>query len=115
MKIFDVPDELKFKAAVAFYPMCDFASQQLTIPTIILIGELDDRSSDKLCEQWMAVRKGKGALVQLVVYPSAYHAFDVPGLRDGKLMFGHWLKFDPDAAEKSMVEMHGFLSPQLSK
>lgn len=114
-QLFDIPDGLNFKAAVAFYPICSVASEQLTTPTLILIGELDDWSSAKLCQQWMALRKGEGALAQLIVYPGAYHAFDVPGLRNGKFIFGHWLKYDPDAAEKSMVEMHDFLSTQLSK
>ena len=36
-------------------------------------------------------RAGKGAPVKLVIYPGAYHAFDVPSLGDGMRSFGHWL------------------------
>ena len=59
--LFAVPDELKFKAAVAYYPLCGVATDQLTIPTIILIGELDDWTPAKDCERWMERRAGKGA------------------------------------------------------
>jgi dienelactone hydrolase len=113
VKLFDIPDDLKFKAAVAYYPLCSVASKQLAIPTIILIGELDDWTPAKGCERWMALRAGRGAPVKLVVYPGAYHAFDVPALRSGFRLFGHWLKYDADAATHSISEMHDFLEPQL--
>jgi dienelactone hydrolase len=115
VKLFAVPDDLKFKAAVAYYPLCGVASQQLAIPTIILIGELDDWTPAKDCELWMKWRAGEGAPVKLVVYPGAYHAFDVPTLRDGRRLFGHWLKYDPDAATRSISEMQEFLATELAK
>ncbi|MFL6793163.1 MAG: dienelactone hydrolase family protein, partial [Bradyrhizobium sp.] len=60
IKLFAIPDEPKFKAAVAFYPICGVATEQLTIPTLILIGELDNWTPAKDCERWMALRSGKG-------------------------------------------------------
>ena len=42
VEIFDVPRDLKFRAAVAYYPLCGVASEELNVPTLILIGELDD-------------------------------------------------------------------------
>jgi dienelactone hydrolase len=113
--LFAVPDELKFKAAVAYYPLCGVATDQLTIPTIILIGELDDWTPAKDCERWMERRAGKGAPVKLVIYPGAYHAFDFQNLGDGRRLFGHWLKYDANAAERSILEMHDFLATQLAK
>jgi len=62
VNLFAISDELKFKAAVAYYPLCGVATQQLSIPTIILIGELDDWTPSKNCEQWMALRAGKGVM-----------------------------------------------------
>jgi len=114
VKIFDVPDALTFKAAVAFYPICSVASEALAVPTIVLIGELDDWTPAENCERWMSLRKGTGASAQLIVYPGAYHAFDFPGLGNGVSRFGHWLKYNPDAAQKSTVEMHDFLAAHLS-
>ena len=115
VKLFAVPDDLKFKAAVAYYPLCGVASQQLAVPTIILIGERDDWTPAENCELWMKWRAGIGAPVKLVIYPGAYHAFDVPTLRDGQRLFGHWLKYDPDAATRSISEMQDFLATELAK
>jgi dienelactone hydrolase len=63
----------------------------------------------------MALRAGKGAPVKLVIYPGAYHAFAAPGLRDGMRYFGHWIKYDSDAAQRSVLEMHDFLATELAK
>jgi dienelactone hydrolase len=114
VKLFDIPDGLDLKIAVAFYPRCGVASQQLAIPTLILIGELDDWTPAQNCEQWMALRNGRGAPVRLIVYPGAYHAFDFPGLSGGLWRLGHWLKYDPDAARSATAEMHDFLAAHLS-
>jgi dienelactone hydrolase len=115
VRLFDVPDGLSFKTAVAFYPICSVATAQLAIPTLILIGELDDWTPARNCEQWMALRNGRGAPVKLLVYPGAYHAFDFPGLGAGVRRFDHWLKYDADAARNSMVETHDFLAAHLSR
>ena len=86
--LFAIPEEPKFRALVAYYPWCSVASEQLTIPALILIGEADDWSSASECEGWMQRRAGKGAPVKLVVYPGAYHDFDNPGLADGLRISG---------------------------
>jgi len=112
---FAVPDDLKFKAVVAYYPECSFATEQLTLPTIILIGELDDWTPATDCERWMTRRAGKGAPVRLVVYPGAYHGFDNPHLSQGLRVFGHWIKYDADAAQRSVTEMREFLTAQFVK
>ena len=63
----------------------------------------------------MERRAGKGAPVKLVVYPGAYHSFDNPNLSEGLRVFGHWLKYDADATERSVAEMHDFLAAQFAK
>jgi len=113
--LFAVPEKQKFKALVAYYPWCSVASDQLSIPAVILIGELDDWTPASNCERWMQSRTGNGAPVKLVTYPGAYHAFDVPGLGDGRRVFGHWLKYDADATARSVGEMHDFLQAQFAK
>ena len=112
---FSIPDELRFRAGVAYYPDCRAASDYLTFPTLILIGELDDWAPANGCESWMQRRAGAGAPVRLVTYPGAYHSFDVPTLRDGKRLYGHWLKYDPEAGLRSVAEMHSFLATELAK
>jgi dienelactone hydrolase len=110
-----IPEEPKFAAVVAYYPPCSVAAEQLAIPAIILIGKVDDWTPAGDCERWMERRAGKGAPVRLVVYPSAYHAFDNPSGMIGGRYLGHWLKYDADAAARAIGEMHDFLRAQFAK
>ena len=114
-EMFDTPRDLRFKSAVAYYPWCGVASEELNVPTLILIGELDDWTPARDCELWMKRRADRGAPVKLVVYPGAYHAFGVPAFADGREMLGHWLKYDAKSAEKAVQEMQSFLSAQFSR
>ena len=114
-EIFDVPRDRKFKAAVAYYPLCGVASEELIVPALIMIGELDDWTPATDCERWMKRRADRGAPVKLIVYPGAYHAFDSPAFADGREYLGHWLKYDPAAAARSVQEMRSFLAAQFSR
>ena len=109
---FDIPDDLSFKAAVAYYPFCSMAAEQLSIPTLIFVGEVDDWAPAADCQRWQR-NTGEGASLQVVVYPGAFHGFDFPALGEGRRAFGHWLQFNRDAAERSMIEMRNFLAFQL--
>lgn len=114
--LFELPTGLNYKAAVAFYPQCDAAEDQLSLPTLILIGELDEWSPPIFCDWWLKRRGGRGAPVTLIVYPEAFHGFDNAALRGGmKFTFGHWVKYDPDATERSAAEMQAFLANELSR
>ena len=109
------PEQAKFRAVVGYYPPCRLAAEHLTIPALILIGEADDWTPAGDCEGWMQRRAGKGAPVKLVVYPRAYHAFDNPGAMIGGRYFGHWLKYDAEAAQRAIGDMHDFLQAQFAK
>jgi len=113
--LFAAPDELKFKAVVAYYPCCNVATDQLTLPTLVMIGESDDWTPARDCEGWMARRAGKGAPVTLIIYPGAYHSFDNPNLGEGRRIFGHWLKYDAEATQRSVADMREFLAAQFAK
>lgn len=103
-----------FKAAIAFYPQC-FVNGTMSAPTLILIGEADDWSSSDVCRKMMARRSGSGGAVRLVVYPGAYHDFDVPSFQPGKHVFGHWLEYNPAAADSAAVEVQRFLADHLAE
>lgn len=114
-RLFDIPAELNYRAVIAWYPRCNAAKSALTMPTLILIGELDNWSPIKLCEWWMQRRDGRGAPVKLVVYRDALHGFDNPGIRNGMdFTFGHWVKYDAEAAAQATGELMSFLSENLS-
>jgi dienelactone hydrolase len=70
-----------FRAAVAFYPGCgrlDNTAWSARIPTLILVGSVDDWVSARACEQMVADARGRSARTSIIVYPSAYHDFDHP-------------------------------------
>jgi dienelactone hydrolase len=113
-EIFDVPRDRKFKAAVAYYPLCGVASEELILPALIMIGELDDWTPATDCERWMKQRADRGAPAKLIVYPGAHHAFVSPAFADGREYLGHWVKYDPTAAAQSVQEMRSFLAAQFS-
>ncbi len=48
------------------------------MPTLILIGALDDWSSAQECERMVAGARGRSARASIVVYPGAFHDFDHP-------------------------------------
>ena len=108
-ELFDGEGEHKFKAAVAFYPFCR-SDNTLAIPTLILIGELDDWTPAAACRAATARRIGDSP-VKLIVYPGAHHAFDTP--RPGRRYFGHWLEYNAAAADAATEETRRFLAEQL--
>jgi dienelactone hydrolase len=79
----------------------------MTVPTLILIGELDDRTPAKKCQEMMTQRSGKGSSVQLDVYPGARHGFDSAGLKTGIEAYGHRMEYN--AADQSIRASHAFL------
>jgi dienelactone hydrolase len=107
----------KFRAAVAFYPPCTGFKGNMTVPTLILIGELDDWTSADECRNMVAGRdswgisrqRSDGATVKLVVYPGAYHAFDASNLKTPIELLGHHLEFNPSAAGQSIDAVREFL------
>ena len=108
-ELFENEGEHAFKAAVALYPTCR-SDNALKMPTLILIGELDDWSSASACRA-MAARRTGNSPVKLIVYPGAYHSFDTP--RPGRRYFGHWLEYNAAAAEAATEETRRFLAEQL--
>jgi dienelactone hydrolase len=72
--------EPDFRSAVAFYPDCRISSGlgwSARVPTLLLIGAKDDVSSPLACRQMVDGAQGRSALTQIVVYPGAYHDFDL--------------------------------------
>jgi dienelactone hydrolase len=107
----------KFRAAIAFYPPCGGFKDDMTVPTLILVGELDDWTPATECrnmvdgrDSWgISRQKGRGVPITLVVYPGAYHAFDAPGVETPIQLLGHHLEFNQAATDRSIDAVHDFL------
>jgi dienelactone hydrolase len=70
-----------FRSAAALYPGCnrnDRSAWSARIPTLILIGALDDWTPAKPCQRMVAGARGRSALATIVTYPRAHHDFDRP-------------------------------------
>jgi dienelactone hydrolase len=90
-----------FRAAIAYYPLCSLSDGAVSVPTLILIGDLDDWTPARYCQAVMAGRSGAGAPIKLAVYPGAYHAFNAASLRDKpRSYFGHHLEYN-EAADRA--------------
>jgi dienelactone hydrolase len=115
---------VKPRAAVAFYPGClkfnRMFNYALAAPLLLMIGELDDWTPAKACEDLHRRLARPGAApFELVVYPGSYHGFDGPApvrvrdnvgnTRSGKATVGG----HPEAAERSRTKLFEFLEAQL--
>jgi dienelactone hydrolase len=113
----------KFRAAVAFYPPCLGFKGNMTVPTLILIGDRDDWTPAGECrnmvdgrDDWgISRRKGEGIPVRLVVYPDAFHAFDVSSLQTPIEYFGHHLEFNQAATDRATAAVHEFLDAMIGE
>lgn len=79
-----------FRAAVAFYPAAcrddrEPAGWTTHIPLLVMIGDADVWTPALPCKSFIEGAVGRGASVEFVLYPGAYHAFDAPELKRREL------------------------------
>jgi dienelactone hydrolase len=115
IELFVNPSNLSFRAAIALYPGCGVVGARPSIPTLILVGELDDWTPARDCERALAHWGNTGAPIQLITYQGAHHAFDVEMIQPGTMMFGHWTEYNGKAAEDARRRMYAFLADYLQK
>jgi dienelactone hydrolase len=112
-ELFVPASNLRLRAAVAFNPPCQAAGARPGIPTLILVGALDDWTPAADCSSKIASWGNDGPPVELVVYPGAYHGFYYSYLQPGRTLFGHWLEFNGEAADNADQRLHRFLDRHL--
>jgi len=76
----DLPS-VGFAAAIGIYPGGCFSlvKERVIRPLLVLIGSADDWTPAGECEEMATAMRSRGADVSIVVYPGAYHYFDVEG------------------------------------
>ena len=109
-----LPSNLRFRAAVAFYPPCRTALMRPEIPTLILIGALDDWTPSEECSRRVSDWGTEGPPIEHVVYPGTHHSFYYPHLQPGRKLLGHWVQYNGDAADNASDRMRRFLNHHLN-
>ena len=108
--------ENKFRAAVAFYPICDGLKGIETVPALILMGERDaftpgcrDMVEGRGSDFGMSRTTGEGSPIRLVVYPDAHQGFDIPRFKTPIEYLGYHLEFSQSATDQSIEALREFL------
>jgi dienelactone hydrolase len=65
-----------FQAAIALYPYCDLAATP-TVPLLVLIGDADDWTPRKLCDETLG-KIAATPMLEYQIYAGATHSFDDP-------------------------------------
>jgi dienelactone hydrolase len=107
----------KFHAAIAFYPPCQSFKGDMTVPTLIVIGERDNVTPAEECRKMVDGRDAWGVSrqkhnnipIKLIVYPDAHHAFDRPNTTTPTRLRDHHLEFNQTATDLSIVALREFL------
>jgi dienelactone hydrolase len=111
----------KFRAGIAFYPVCQYASGITTAPVLVLVGDADDWTPSSSCEAMAAGRTELGAprgpgdrsSIELVIYPGVHHDFDLLDLSliptRGLTVKGHRVEYNEEATKNAVARVRGFL------
>jgi dienelactone hydrolase len=116
-----------FAAAIAFYPggCKSLIDERVIRPLLVLIGGADDWTPAATCQQMADAMATRGADVSIVVYPGAYHYFDVEGreltvlaeveneLKPGG--FGATVSYQAAAAADAKWQVEAFLAKHLGQ
>jgi dienelactone hydrolase len=84
------------------------------IPTLILIGSLDEWTPAADCSEKVAAWGAGKMPIDLVVYPRVHHGFYYPELQPGRTMLGRWLEYNEEAATDASRRMREFLRRHLN-
>src|SRR5439155_21769186 len=70
-----------YAAGVGVYPggCRSLLEERVVKPLLVLIGGADDWTRADLCVRMVEAMRSRGADAEIVVYPGAYHYFDVEG------------------------------------
>jgi dienelactone hydrolase len=113
-ELFARPSNLRFRAVVALYPVCRAVGGSPVIPTLILIGALDEWTPAADCSDKIDAWGTDGPPIELVVYPGVHHSFYYPELQPGRKIFGHWAEYNEEAATDATRRMREFLKRHLN-
>ena len=115
-----------FRAAVAFYPgSCNTERQPpdwtSRIPLLVLMGAEDVWTPAAPCKAFLDGAAGRGASIETLIYPGAYHGFDAPN--QARLELPNYrtragvvpiIGTDPAARQDALARVPAFLARYLA-
>jgi dienelactone hydrolase len=104
-----------FQAAVAYYPNCNSRPRQVNAPTLVLSGQNDDWDPAAPCIAWGNAVHDPSKL-DVVVYPGAFHAFDVstaPRQTEGRGGIMRHLEYNEPADKDASARTEAFFAKWL--
>jgi dienelactone hydrolase len=113
-ELFVRQNNMSFRAVVAFYPPCRAVAGRPVIPTLILIGALDEWTPAADCSERIDAWRTDGVPIEQVVYPSTHHGFYYQELQPGRKIFGLWAEYNEEAATDASRRMREFLNRHLN-
>ncbi|WP_168206257.1 dienelactone hydrolase family protein [Labrenzia sp. PHM005] len=107
----------EFQTVIALYPHC-VASRRFTKPVAVIIGASDDWTSAASCENLQKQTQSHSHVLDLTVYPDAFHGFDNPMFGSGFFVPGapgqkHWLQYNRAAHQKAVQRTKQLLGERL--
>ena len=114
-----------FAAGIGIYPGGCFSlvKERVIRPLLVLIGGADDWTPAAECEEMVTAMRSRGAEASIVVYPGAYHYFDVEGqplevlaeVENDAKPGGHGatVAYQPAAAADAWRQVEAFLARHL--
>src|SRR5262249_37316541 len=75
----------------------------------------DDLNRAEACQEMTSLPHPDGAEIELVVYPRAYHAFDVDWFQPGRDVRGHWFEYNAAATDDARDRMRSFLEKNFNR
>ena len=100
-----------FRAAVAFYPLCDVQDFVPEAPVLILMGEHSGWAPVEKCKALVDVGENDQEMT-LKVYPGVYYFFDFKEAEKSNV-HGIIQKYDPEATANAIKLVKGFFAKHL--
>jgi dienelactone hydrolase len=106
--------ERRFAAAVAYYPVC--TDDTFVAPTLVLVGELDEVTPARRCQQMITAQTERGIRTRLAVYTGAYHWFNQRRAANKPEMYQrHWTEYSATADEAALRDISEFLRQHVGR
>jgi dienelactone hydrolase len=114
-----------FAAGIGVYPGGCFSlvKEQAIRPLLVLIGGADDWTPASKCAEMVNAMRGRGSDATIVIYPGAYHYFDVEGQKQEVLAdvendlkpsgHGATVSYQSEAAADAHRRVESFLANHL--